>query len=226
MKALLALAFVAASVAGSAEAAVTFDFTGTPSFGLSVRHFVDGRDDVTQGDASQPVGGSFTIDTAAAGPNTADAPAVSYQPGNTPFITARFSGPAVAGIGPLLYDRGVATHYVDADGFDTAIISYSFEDIDSTGRFTRSTYELSGFGVTTTVLDGILLPDFSKATDVTFSLTSQFGTDDDYYEYFAAGTADIADVAAVPEPATWGMMLLGFGLVGTAARRRRTALAA
>ena len=28
-------------------------------------------------------------------------------------------------------------------------------------------------------------------------------------------------VAAVPEPATWGMMLLGFGLVGTMARRRR-----
>lgn len=28
-------------------------------------------------------------------------------------------------------------------------------------------------------------------------------------------------VAAVPEPATWGMMLLGFGLVGAAARRRR-----
>jgi hypothetical protein len=26
---------------------------------------------------------------------------------------------------------------------------------------------------------------------------------------------------AVPEPATWGMMVLGFGLVGAAARRRR-----
>lgn len=29
-------------------------------------------------------------------------------------------------------------------------------------------------------------------------------------------------VAAVPEPATWGMMLLGFGIVGSALRRRRT----
>ncbi len=27
---------------------------------------------------------------------------------------------------------------------------------------------------------------------------------------------------AVPEPATWGMMLLGFGIVGSALRRRRT----
>jgi hypothetical protein len=32
---------------------------------------------------------------------------------------------------------------------------------------------------------------------------------------------DSLTVAAVPEPATWGMMLLGFGLVGAVARRRR-----
>ena len=30
-----------------------------------------------------------------------------------------------------------------------------------------------------------------------------------------------AAVAAVPEPGTWGMMLLGFGVVGSAVRRRR-----
>ena len=28
--------------------------------------------------------------------------------------------------------------------------------------------------------------------------------------------------AAVPEPATWAMMILGFGLIGFAARRRRS----
>jgi hypothetical protein len=40
-------------------------------------------------------------------------------------------------------------------------------------------------------------------------------------------SATVADVAAVPEPATWGMMLLGFGLVGAAARRsKRTAVTA
>ena len=31
------------------------------------------------------------------------------------------------------------------------------------------------------------------------------------------------DMPAVPEPATWAMMITGFGLVGAAARRRRTA---
>ena len=38
---------------------------------------------------------------------------------------------------------------------------------------------------------------------------------------------DISVSAAVPEPATWAMMLVGFGLIGAAARyrRRRTAIA-
>ncbi len=30
-----------------------------------------------------------------------------------------------------------------------------------------------------------------------------------------------AATAAVPEPATWGMMILGFGAIGAATRRRR-----
>lgn len=34
---------------------------------------------------------------------------------------------------------------------------------------------------------------------------------------------ELVQVLGVPEPATWGMMIAGFGLVGAAARRRRTA---
>jgi hypothetical protein len=36
----------------------------------------------------------------------------------------------------------------------------------------------------------------------------------------------IATLGVVPEPATWAMLIAGFGLVGVAARRRRTAVAA
>jgi len=32
--------------------------------------------------------------------------------------------------------------------------------------------------------------------------------------------------SAVPEPATWAMMIAGFGLIGAAARRRRSGMAA
>jgi hypothetical protein len=37
----------------------------------------------------------------------------------------------------------------------------------------------------------------------------------------ATGTSDGVPPGGVPEPATWAMLILGFGLVGAAARRRR-----
>lgn len=37
-----------------------------------------------------------------------------------------------------------------------------------------------------------------------------------------AGGSDSAAIAAVPEPATWAMMLVGFGLLGATMRRRGT----
>ena len=40
------------------------------------------------------------------------------------------------------------------------------------------------------------------------------------------GYLDDITVSTIPEPATWGLMLVGFGFVGYAARRRRTAVAA
>jgi PEP-CTERM motif len=41
--------------------------------------------------------------------------------------------------------------------------------------------------------------------------------------YGASSSAVLYSVTpAIPEPATWGMMLLGFGIVGSAVRRRRT----
>jgi hypothetical protein len=39
-------------------------------------------------------------------------------------------------------------------------------------------------------------------------------------------TLDAAPTTAVPEPATWAMMIAGFGLAGSALRRRRAVLAA
>lgn len=38
-------------------------------------------------------------------------------------------------------------------------------------------------------------------------------------------TGNLAAVAAVPEPGTWAMMLLGFGAMGVAVRRRRKTIA-
>ena len=43
---------------------------------------------------------------------------------------------------------------------------------------------------------------------------------------YAAITEDVAPpVGGVPEPATWAILIAGFGFVGTAMRRRRIAIA-
>jgi hypothetical protein len=52
-----------------------------------------------------------------------------------------------------------------------------------------------------------------------------------YVEFLSAAAFGIDNLtydasAAVPEPSSWGMMLVGFGLIGAAARRRRTLVAA
>ena len=56
----------------------------------------------------------------------------------------------------------------------------------------------------------------------TFTLTVQ-GTPGTQNGSFG-GTVAFAAQSAVPEPATWGMMLLGFGAVGFSMRRKRATL--
>ncbi len=54
-------------------------------------------------------------------------------------------------------------------------------------------------------------------------LNSQFGRYN--YTVEAFSDADFGQSFGVPEPATWALMLTGFGLAGVSLRRRRTALA-
>lgn len=56
----------------------------------------------------------------------------------------------------------------------------------------------------------------SRGGVVTFNGNGQYGEGTFTYAPFSAG---------VPEPATWGMMILGFGLVGAAMRMRRRKVA-
>ncbi|MFA7439748.1 MAG: PEPxxWA-CTERM sorting domain-containing protein [Sphingomonadaceae bacterium] len=92
-----------------------------------------------------------------------------------------------------------------AGGFSTSVppdnVTIS-SDIFDIANFAGGNFALS--------LSGMSLPFVGSANAVAVGNVS--GT-------FAAST----DVAVVPEPATWGLMIAGFGMVGFAARRRRMA---
>lgn len=59
-----------------------------------------------------------------------------------------------------------------------------------------------------------------------YLLTTRVGGDVQYLGAGGQGFSLSSLTAAVPEPATWGMMIIGFGFVGIAARRRSNAVAA
>ena len=52
-----------------------------------------------------------------------------------------------------------------------------------------------------------------------------FASRDELLYFREHGSLPGSDVGAVPEPATWAMMIGGFGLVGAAMRRRAAATA-
>ncbi|WP_445193699.1 PEP-CTERM sorting domain-containing protein [Sphingomonas sp. Tas61C01] len=92
---------------------------------------------------------------------------------------------------------------------------YSFDGV------TKSTYmpgprhatEDAAFAAYSAV--GPVKLDFSKKTDVTFAI------EDHAWQFYDNAGGITLNVAAVPEPATWGMMVLGFLGMGVALRTRR-----
>ena len=107
---------------------------------------------------------------------------------------------------------------------------YFFSITTSTGAFNSSTISLeeltdSGFntvatstgtGITLDMLTPILQAGETYRFTYTFNAGNGGGT--------ASGNGSFI-TAAVPEPATWAMMLFGFGGIGLAMRRRRRGLA-
>ncbi len=95
------------------------------------------------------------------------------------------------------------------------------------GGATRLVATANGIGDNPGVPAGQGFYNFVGAIDSsnTFNTVSFYG--DGIGEYLVAGgtirygTVDIGSVPAVPEPSTWAMLLIGFGSIGGAMRRKR-----
>jgi len=98
-----------------------------------------------------------------------------------------------------------------------------YSDQDILGRFTigapsiRLSHTLSMIGL----FSGIFVPGDTRVTS-----NAVFGTQV-YYDYtpFDVEVPGPGVPSAVPEPSTWAMMIMGFGVIGSALRRRRRATA-
>lgn len=115
-----------------------------------------------------------------------------------------FAGPASFGTGGLMYatDNAGTAFAVNGTNFGTPVV------------FVQSGY-VSGSAIASTLT-------FANST------FASLGLDQGVYAYASSNdtvTVRIGSVAAVPEPATWAMMVGGFGMLGSALRRRRPAMA-
>ena len=143
------------------------------------------------------------------------------------------NGPAV---GFISIDLGAAYQMTSFDLFNT---HNAFVNDRGTGRFEIIGSSDAGFATSTLLVSGTLAAQ-SSANDPldaqTFSVSGSGAYR--YIQFRALGVASANPiccgiqnnyglnelrafgVAGVPEPATWGLMLGGFGVVGAAARRR------
>jgi hypothetical protein len=96
-----------------------------------------------------------------------------------------------------------------------AYYKYTIGNVEKTTYIDRTRYATEGAAFTAFSAPGPLKLDFATRTGVTFAIQDSpwsFGDN--------AGGLSL-NVAAVPEPATWGMMVLGFFGMGMALRTKR-----
>lgn len=218
MKWLLAAAAAAtlASAAFGASAAttvLTFEGVGDEA---SINNFYNGGTD-SAGDSGVNYGISFTSDSLGI---------IEDSAGGTGNFSNPPSGKTVA-----FFLSGAGDTMNVAAGFDTG---FSFYYADQVG-FTGNVSVFDGLGGTGSLLATLSLPSTPNPytvfvpVGVTFAGTAKsvvFGGAANYIAFdditLGSATAGGGAPAGVPEPATWTMLLAGFGGIGALMRRRRS----
>ena len=114
--------------------------------------------------------------------------------------------------------------------FDIQSYSIAGGATDTTDLAAAATFELRRTGTLyQSLLDGVVVNSGSSTAVHPFTFLISLCADTCIAGNDGAARSGVVHdftVASVPEPATWGLMLAGFGIVGTAARRRRGVIAA
>lgn len=171
------------------------------------------------------------------GPNSGDLDVTSFSvdynsAASTFLLSASLAGnidPAIAGFYVIGANTGTGLIRPFGNGFghDNVIFNQAIV-VQKTGTgsvggtaLDPSAISISGNSFSVAVPLSLLPSTGFAPEDYGFNLWPRVGTgNNNQISDFAPNNANIS--AAVPEPATWGLLLIGFGAVGFAMRRRQT----
>jgi hypothetical protein len=203
----IAAALAAMTAAGAAQAAVTVSFTGADL------PLPAGQQLVWNFDGLQAAGYGVTL-SGGAGIYDGSLGLISGIAAPPPGATSHYA--AVLGGGKLT--------------LTTPLISQLSIYMGSPDDYNQIRFNFVGGGSETLTGQTLAAGGFGGNQSVGRRMTYNFGGQKvTSVEFMSSGNSfefdNIATVSAVPEPATWAMMITGFGLAGAAMRRRRASLA-
>jgi hypothetical protein len=233
-----AIALAAMTIASAASAATvnftsavaTFSQTGfdvggaidadkTGGTGWAISHLVNPPTDTSSETAL------FGIDPVTGGPT--DFTFVLLQNYGTDHTLGNFSLDYATDAGPTLTSAQNAFTITSATSLNGATLNFSGDHISATGflpdtdTYTITAHANAGAPFTGIFLNVINDPAYNSVTGG----PGRQPTNGNFVLNDISADA-VAGVAGVPEPATWAMMLLGFGGLGAVLRHRRTLVSA
>lgn len=158
--------------------------------------------------------------------------AADFFPGDPNFQTTGdiTSGPVTAYIGNSGIAAGNFTDrfifHIDQDGFGSGSVSTSTTKIGSPTDVDFTSVRIIAGG---TVYDALItysdggLTEFASVTGVPIAFGAENIIEINGYSHGNGSYGGQATFLPIPEPATWAMMIAGFGLVGAGMRRQRRA---
>jgi hypothetical protein len=205
LKAAVLAAVASLAVTASAQAAVNVSFTSTAAAAPAGQQLVWNFDDVQNSAYSVSFSAGSGTRSVAAGATSSAAP----PPGATGLYAAVLGGGSMTLTTPEI--TALSIFMGSPDSYNSILFNYADGTSDS----------LTGLAIAGGAFNG----DQSIGRRMTYSFDKSvtsvvFSSAQNSFEF-----DNIATVSAVPEPATWAMMIAGFGLAGSAIRRRKGAFA-
>jgi hypothetical protein len=143
-----------------------------------------------------------------------DGPAGGNSPSNPDAFIVTVDG------GPTLLDNSFANYPGDTQNYPVV------GSPDQTGASAVNTLGYGNYGDATYAFTSVSFSTTGATTVINFTGQDNQGLGDEFFGLDNVTVTGTPSVGGVPEPATWSLMLIGFGAAGAMARSRRKVTAA